>query len=85
MKPVKLFYMKRCPHCIKAIKILEEYLQKPEYANVEITRIEETEQPELANQYDYYYVPTFYVDEKKVCEGILQEKDILEVLNQAVK
>lgn len=84
MKPVKLFYLKRCPHCKKAIAILEELLKKEEYAEVEITRIEESEHPEIANQYDYYYVPTFYVDEKKICEGILQEKDIVEVLNQAV-
>lgn len=85
MKTVKLFYLKQCPHCKKAMAILEELLKKEEYSGVEIVRIEESLQPEIANQYDYYYVPTFYVDEKKICEGILQEKDILEVLNQAVK
>ena len=31
--------------------------------------IEESEQPALADTFDYYYVPTFYVDGVKVHEG----------------
>ena len=31
--------------------------------------IEESEQPEVADAFDYYYVPTFYVDGVKVHEG----------------
>ena len=80
---LKIFYLKNCPYCKKAQNYLD--IHRPDFPNIMIQMIEESEQAELANQYDYYYVPTFYVDEKKICEGILQEKDILEVLNQAVK
>ena len=31
--------------------------------------IEETQHPDIADQYDYYYVPTFYVDGVKVHEA----------------
>ena len=34
-----------------------------------MTRIEESIQPEIANRYDYYAVPTFYVGGEKVFEA----------------
>lgn len=83
MKPITLFYLENCPHCKKARKILDEMLQKPQYEGLSVQMIEESREPELANQYDYYYVPTFYVGEKKIHEGVLGEKEIREVLELA--
>ena len=63
MKPVKLFYLKNCPFCKKALRYIEEAkAAHPELAEVEIEMIEESEQPGVADGFDYYYVPTFYVD-----------------------
>ena len=62
MKPVKLFYLKTCPFCKKALRYIEEAkAAHPELAPIEIEMIEESEEPAVADQYDYYYVPTFYV------------------------
>lgn len=70
MKPVKLFYLKNCPFCKKALRYIEEArAAHPELAAVEIEMIEESEQPEVADRFDYYYVPTFYVGGEKVHEG----------------
>ena len=66
MKPVKLFYLKNCPFCKKALRYIEEAkAAHPELAEVEIEMIEESEQPGVADGFDYYYVPTFYVDGEK--------------------
>ena len=63
MKPVKLFYQERCPFCKKALRYIEELkAEYPEFQPIEIEMIEETQHPDIADQYDYYYVPTFYVD-----------------------
>ena len=70
MKPVKLFYLKNCPFCKKALRYIEEArAAHPELAAVGIEMIEESEQPALADTFDYYYVPTFYVGGVKVHEG----------------
>ena len=62
MKPVKLFYQERCPFCKKALRYIEELkAEYPEFQPIEIEMIEETQHPDIADQYDYYYVPTFYV------------------------
>ena len=85
MKRVQLFYLEHCPHCRKTRKDLEVLMQNEKYAQVQIEWIEESRQAELANQYDYYYVPCFYVDGVKVKEGVLQLSDAEEVLEMAIK
>ena len=45
--------------------------ENPAYRDLPLTRIEESRQPELADQYDYYAVPTFFVDGKKIFEARL--------------
>ena len=70
MKSVKLFYLKNCPFCKKALRYIEELkAEHAELAAVGIEMIEESEQPDVADKFDYYYVPTFYVDGVKEHEG----------------
>ena len=56
----------------------------PELAAVEIEMIEESEQPDVADRYDYYYVPTFYVGGRKVHEGGIYPDEVEAVLREAV-
>ena len=68
-----MFYLRECPFCKKAFRYIQQAKEKyPELAQVEIELIEESEQVEVANSYDYYYVPTFYVAGEKV-EQILRQ------------
>ena len=46
--------------------------------------IEESEQPDVADRYDYYYVPTFYVGGRKVHEGGIYPDEVEAVLREAV-
>ena len=49
-----------------------------------IQMIEESEQAEIANQYDYYYVPSFYYNEQKLHEGAISEQELVTIL-QSIK
>ena len=86
MKPVKLFYLKNCPFCRKALRYIEEAkAAHPELQPVEIEMIEESEQSDLADTFDYYYVPTFYVDGVKVHEGGIYPDEVEAILRKAMK
>ena len=80
MKKILMFEMKTCPHCRKARKYMDElYENNPEYKELDIQIIDEIEQPDIANEYDYYYVPTYYLDGKKFHEGV-PNRDMVEEL-----
>ncbi len=65
-----MFHRDDCGYCDKAKRALEElFAEKPAYRELPLRCIEETQQPELADRYDYYAVPTFYVDGEKVFEA----------------
>ncbi|MCR5088915.1 MAG: thioredoxin family protein [Oscillospiraceae bacterium] len=70
MKDILMFYLDDCGYCHKAHKALEELMsESPEYRNLTIRKVEESKQPCLADSYDYYAVPTFYVGNRKVFEA----------------
>ena len=83
MKKIQLFYLEYCPHCKKTRADLNVLLKEERFKELEIEMIEESVQKELADQYDYYYVPCFYVDGIKAKEGALSMKDVEEVLMMA--
>jgi glutaredoxin len=85
MKSVKLFYLRNCPFCKRALQYIDEArAAHPELAAVEIEMIEESEQPEAADRYDYYYVPTFYVGDVKVHEGGIYPDEVEPILRKAL-
>ena len=83
MKPVKLFYLRNCPFCKRALRYIDEAkAAHPELAAVEIELIEESE---VADRYDYYYVPTFYVGGEKLHEGGIYPDEVEAVLRKALE
>lgn len=67
MKEIELFHLTRCPYCINARRAIEELTEEnPAFADIRIRWIEESEQPELADSRDYYYVPTIYYEGRKL-------------------
>lgn len=74
---MKIFILEKCPHCLNARQWIEELCnENPKYKEIEIEYIDEKKQSEIADQYDYYYVPSIYVEDKKVHEGVAS-KDII--------
>lgn len=86
MKPITLFYLEKCPFCKKAFRFIEELqTEYPELKTVEIHTIEESRQPDVANQYDYYYVPTFYLEGEKLHEGGIFKPEVEALLRKALE
>ena len=86
MKKVTMFIMASCPYCRQARKWMEELLEEyPEYAGVEMEIIDETQQPEIANQWDYYYVPTYFLGKEKLHEGAATKQKVQRVFERALK
>ena len=72
MKSLTMFYLDDCGYCAKAMRALDElYTENPRYREVPITKIEESQNPEIADRYDYYAVPTFFDEDKKLFEAHL--------------
>jgi thiol-disulfide isomerase/thioredoxin len=84
MKPIRLFYLKNCPFCRKALVYIDELKKQEAYKEVEIEMIEESECPEIADRYDYYYVPTFYIDGKKIHEGGIFPDEVEAIFKKAL-
>lgn len=84
MKKVEFFYLENCPYCKKAMAYLEELKQDPKYASIEISFIEESKEAEYASLHDYYYVPTFYIDDQLVHEGAATKEDVQVVLEKSL-
>lgn len=86
MKPVVMFVMESCPYCKKALQWMEELQNENEkYNEVEVTIIDENRQPDVAKQYDYYYVPTYFVDGLKVHEGAATKDIVRNVFEKSLE
>ncbi|MDR2505885.1 MAG: thioredoxin family protein [Oscillospiraceae bacterium] len=84
MQNLTYFYFDGCPFCAQAEKWLEDIIrERPELAQVQITRINERKRPDIANKYDYYYVPTFFMDGTKLHEGAATREIVESVLQRA--
>ena len=84
MKKILMFTMESCPYCKEARKYMEELFDKyPEYKELDIEIIDEVEHPDIADQYDYYYVPTYYLDGEKFHEGIPNREMVAELFKKA--
>ena len=71
MQKITMFTLSDCPYCRAALRWMDELTAEyPEYADVPVEFIDEGEHPEIADQYDYYYVPTYYVAGEKLHEGV---------------
>ena len=71
MKKIVCFHLTGCPYCQKAFKAFKELQEEnPSWKNISIEWVEEeTETPSELKNFDYYYVPTIYVGEKKIYEA----------------
>lgn len=74
-KKVLAFYLNGCPYCKQAREALKELTEGNEkYSSVEFEWVEENEHPEISERFDYYSVPSMFVDGKKIYEAHRGEK-----------
>lgn len=85
MKELTLFFFNECPHCQNAFRWQEElFAAHPEYREVPLRLINEREQPQLADSYDYWLVPTYYIGKTKLHEGVTDKALIEDCFKQAL-
>lgn len=86
MKQVKMMMLDSCPHCKHALEMMDRLKkQYPEFESVEIEIIEENWEPEKTQGYDYWYVPTYFVGDVKVHEGVPSLAAVEEVFRVAME
>ena len=74
------------PHCKRALAWMEELVsENPEYLELQVQIIDEEKEPIIAKKYDYYYVPTYYVGETKIHEGVPSKEIIKSVFEKAAE
>ena len=70
MQKITLFYLDGCPYCRNARTALAELAaENPAYGHIDVDWVEESRNMEMAEQYDYYFVPTIYAGDKKLYEA----------------
>ncbi len=88
MRELTLFHLTDCPYCRNARAALEQLRQEDSrYARVPVTWIEESQAPEVCRQYDYWYVPSVFLGERKLYEAHPGESygECLEGLRRALE
>ncbi|HBN86306.1 MAG TPA: glutaredoxin [Clostridiales bacterium] len=85
MKEITYFYLPYCPYCQQSSAWLEELKQENQiYNDIPMKRVDESKETELANSYDYQLVPTFYIGDEKVHEGVATKEIVKAVLDKAM-
>jgi thioredoxin 1 len=85
MKTITLFETSWCPYCKLARKLIDDLkLENPDYQNIPVDFIDEELHPEISMQYDYYYVPTLYINKNKLHEGIPTKEIIKNIFDSAI-
>lgn len=69
-KEILLFSRDDCGYCAKAHKAIAELkAENPAYGTLSLRKVEETREPEFIEKFDYYAVPTLYLDGVKKFEA----------------
>lgn len=86
MKEILMFILPGCPHCQLALREQEQLLSEhPEWREIPLRIVDESRETAFADAHDYYYVPTWYVDGKKVFEGHAEKADVERVFRTATE
>lgn len=85
MKTLTMFVTSWCPYCRQALSIMDKLRKEnPKYQDIEINIIDEELEPEIADSYNYYYVPTYFIDNEKLHEGAASEEIVKKVFEKAI-
>lgn len=83
---MKLFILEHCPHCKRARGWIKELCEEnPQYKEIPIELIDEAKEVELADSYDYYYVPCFFDGDQKLHEGAASKEIIKNIFDDYLR
>lgn len=83
---LKMFILKNCPHCKRALVWIDELKKEnPLYEKISIELIDERLNSELADRYDYYYVPALFNNNVKLHEGVATKEGIKHIFDSCLE
>lgn len=83
---MKMFVLENCPHCRHARQWIEELCEEnPKYRQIPLEIIDEAVDVELADSYDYYYVPSIFDGNQKCHEGVATKQKIKDIFENYMK
>lgn len=88
MKKITAFLLTGCPYCRKGLKAYEQLCEEhPEYKKIPVDWIYEDKEPELADKYDYYRVPSLFLGDEKLyeCDPEQDYREIRENFDRALQ
>lgn len=86
MKKVLMMIQESCPYCRQALDMMDQLKETyPQYKDVELRIADENQESALADTLDYYYVPTYFVEGRKVHEGVPTLEKVQAVYEEALK
>ncbi|WP_276797281.1 glutaredoxin family protein [Fusobacterium gonidiaformans] len=88
MKKLYMFVTSWCPHCKNAKNWIQELkAENPKYETIPLEIIDEEKEVNKVNElnFDYYYVPTFFLEDEKLHEGVPSKEIVKSVLDKALQ
>lgn len=87
MKKIYVITTSWCPHCKRAKEMMQTLLNEhEEWTSIPIEIIDEEKEPQkLMPYFKYYYVPTIYVGEDKILEGVPTKEALIKAFETAKK
>ena len=85
MARLELYHFEGCPACKRAKEwIAQLRREKPELAKVEVGMTDVYRTPDYTAPESFTYVPTFFLDGRKVAEGTVTREKVEELLRAAL-
>ena len=85
MANITLYHFETCPACGDAKKWMKELkLEQPELAGVQVDLVDVHKTPGFKPPAPFYYVPTFFVNGKKVLEGEVSKQKVEDILRMGL-
>lgn len=85
MKPIFMVIWKTCPYCTQALRWMDELkAENSAYKDIVLDIVDENINPEKVPYRDYYYVPSCYIDGKKVHEGVASKAKMEALFKQVL-
>ena len=77
-----LLYTSNCPYCKRALAWIDELKRENSvYEKISIELIDEQLNSELADCYDYYYVPALFDNNVKLHEGVITKEGLKSIFD----
>lgn len=85
MSTITLYHFEGCPACGHAKEWIKELkAEKPELAQAHVDLVDVHKTPDFKAPAPFNYVPTFFMDGKKLLEGAVTKEKIEQMLRSAI-